>query len=105
LALACNGFSPKNLIAKGGYGEMYRGQWQNQDVAVKLFNVKKNFKAYFKGYVCMYSMQMQTHPIENILDLLAFSHTEEDLCLVHLYMPNGSVSDRLKLKNDTPPLK
>jgi interleukin-1 receptor-associated kinase 1 len=42
---------------------------------------------------------MHTFPAENILLLLAYSFTEDlstEPCLVYQYMPNGSVSDRLK---------
>ena len=35
LAQACNGFHISNQIGKGGFGIVYRGRWNGQDIAVK----------------------------------------------------------------------
>ena len=35
LAKACNGFHISNQIGKGGFGVVYRGRWNGQDIAVK----------------------------------------------------------------------
>jgi serine/threonine protein kinase len=50
---------------------------------------------------------MHNYPAENILPLLAISFTESletDPCLVYQFMPQGSVSDRLKCRGGTRPL-
>ncbi len=50
---------------------------------------------------------LHSYPAENILQLLAVSFDETfktDPCLVYQYMPNGSVADRLRRKNETAPL-
>ncbi|MBW03355.1 Interleukin-1 receptor-associated kinase 4, partial [Eschrichtius robustus] len=41
---------------------------------------------------------------ENLVELLGFSSDGDDLCLVYVYMPNGSLLDRLSCLDDTPPL-
>ena len=35
LAEACNNFSHDNLLGKGGFGEVYIGKWNGQQIAVK----------------------------------------------------------------------
>ena len=35
LAEACNDFHISNQIGKGGFGVVYRGRWNGQDIAVK----------------------------------------------------------------------
>ena len=35
LADACNDFHISNQIGKGGFGVVYRGRWNGQDIAVK----------------------------------------------------------------------
>ena len=35
LAQACNNFHISNQIGKGGFGVVYRGRWNGQDIAVK----------------------------------------------------------------------
>lgn len=50
---------------------------------------------------------LHNYPAENVLPLLAFSFVESmetDPCLVYLYMPNGSVADRLRCRGGTEPL-
>lgn len=113
LALACDGFNrSQNLLGKGGFGEVYRGKWQGQDVAVKRIKEDKRVlhDADYQRYVDQAITELQAlhiYPAENVLPLLAFSYSESmvtDPCLVYLYMPNGSVSDRLKRRGNTAPL-
>ena len=35
LSHACNDFHISNQIGRGGFGEVYRGRWNGQDIAVK----------------------------------------------------------------------
>ena len=50
---------------------------------------------------------MHQFPCRFILPLMGMSYSEDmltDACLVYEYMPNGSVSDKLKRKNGSPAL-
>ena len=50
---------------------------------------------------------MHQFPCRFILPLMGMSYSEDmltDPCLVYEYMPNGSVSDKLKRKNGSPAL-
>ena len=42
LESACDGFTSKNLIGKGGFGTVFRGQLRKCDVAVKILNEVNN---------------------------------------------------------------
>ena len=50
---------------------------------------------------------MHQFPCRFILPLMGMSYSDDmltDACLVYEYMPNGSVSDKLKRKNGSPAL-
>eukprot|EP00095_Tigriopus_kingsejongensis_P002451 snap_masked-scaffold380_size190731-processed-gene-0.26 protein:Tk02451 transcript:snap_masked-scaffold380_size190731-processed-gene-0.26-mRNA-1 annotation:"low quality protein: serine threonine-protein kinase pelle-like" len=115
LRLACHGFrrEPGILIGRGGFGEVFRGRWHGQDVAVKRILEEKRHKIGHDAFQkCINQAITELHalhmyPAENILPLLAFSFSASsptDPCLVYQYMPNGSVSDRLKCRDRTAPL-
>lgn len=115
LEQACHGFrrEPGILIGRGGFGEVFRGRWNGQDVAVKrILEEKRKLigDAAFQKCVNQAITELQTlhkYPAENILPLLAYSFSRQsptDPCLVYQYMPNGSVSDRLKCRDGTLPL-
>lgn len=39
--MATNNFSPANIIGRGGYGTVYKGEWKQLQVAVKRLNTEK----------------------------------------------------------------
>ena len=114
LKSACQDFDPeKTRIGRGGFGEVFRGRWNGQDVAVKRILEEKRrsvgndaFKKCVQQTIVELEMLIK-FPAENILPLLAYSFDasfQSDPCLVYQYMSNGSVSDRLKCRQNTAPL-
>ena len=100
------------MIGQGAFGTVYKGNLYDQDIAVKTMlkrNVERHdpqFDKYFNSFLTEMK-QMFKHPGPNILCLMAVSYQEgfsDGICLIYEYMPNGSVADRLKCKNGTPPL-
>ncbi|XP_011366470.1 interleukin-1 receptor-associated kinase 4 isoform X1 [Pteropus medius] len=94
-----------NKIGEGGFGVVYKGYVNNRTVAVKklaamvdisIDELKQQFDQEIKV------MAKCQH--ENLVELLGFSSDGDDLCLVCVYMPNGSLLDRLSCLDDTPPL-
>jgi len=83
------------LVGKGRYGEVWRGQWRGENVAVKIFSTRDE-KSWFRESE-IYQTVMLRH--ENILGFIAADNkdigTWTQLWLVTDYCPNGSLFDYL----------
>ncbi|KAG8510098.1 Interleukin-1 receptor-associated kinase 4, partial [Galemys pyrenaicus] len=94
-----------NKIGEGGFGVVYKGSVNDRTVAVKKLATMvdistEELKQQFDQEIKV--MAKCQH--ENLVELLGFSSDGDDLCLVYVYMPNGSLLDRLSCLDDTPPL-
>ncbi|XP_076907363.1 cysteine-rich receptor-like protein kinase 2 [Bidens hawaiensis] len=89
LQLATNNFSEENLLGKGGFGEVFKAIFEdNEIVAVKKIKVGyAKAKEEFENEVKLVS---NVHH-RNLLRLLGWSSEESNLLLVLEYMPNGSL--------------
>ncbi|XP_028913865.1 interleukin-1 receptor-associated kinase 4 isoform X1 [Ornithorhynchus anatinus] len=94
-----------NKMGEGGFGVVYKGSISNRVVAVKKLaamvdistqELKQQFDQEIK------TMAKCRH--ENLVELIGFSSDGDDLCLVYVYMPNGSLFDRLSCLDGTAPL-
>ncbi|KAJ1258977.1 hypothetical protein BS78_10G117600 [Paspalum vaginatum] len=100
LQSATDNFSSKNILGKGGFGYVYRGQLPDGTlVAVKRLKDGNaaGGEAQFQTEVEMISLALH----RNLLRLYGFCMTATERLLVYPYMSNGSVASRLKGK---PPL-
>ncbi|CAL5054575.1 unnamed protein product [Urochloa decumbens] len=100
LQAATENFSSKNILGKGGFGIVYRGQLPDGTlVAVKRLKDGNaaGGEAQFQTEVEMISLAVH----RNLLRLYGFCMTTSERLLVYPYMSNGSVALRLKGK---PPL-
>ncbi|XP_013361141.1 PREDICTED: interleukin-1 receptor-associated kinase 4 isoform X2 [Chinchilla lanigera] len=94
-----------NKMGEGGFGVVYKGCVNDTAVAVKKLAAMvdistEDLKQQFDQEIKV--MAKCQH--ENLVELLGFSSDGDDLCLVYVYMPNGSLLDRLSCLDDTPPL-
>lgn len=94
-----------NKMGEGGFGVVYKGCVNNRTVAVKKLAAMvdistEELKQQFDQEIKV--MAKCQH--ENLVELLGFSSDGDDLCLVYVFMPNGSLLDRLSCLDDTPPL-
>ncbi|XP_036026044.1 interleukin-1 receptor-associated kinase 3 [Onychomys torridus] len=93
------------LIGEGEIFEVYKVEIQNQTYVVKLFKQEKKmqFKKHWKRFLSELDVLLLfRHP--HILELTAYFTEMEKLCLVHPYMSNGTLFDRLQCTDNTAPL-
>ncbi|KAG1327501.1 putative protein NSP-INTERACTING KINASE 1 [Cocos nucifera] len=98
LQIATDNFSSKNILGKGGFGNVYKGQLPDGTlVAVK--RLKDGNAAggeiQFQTEVEMISLAVH----RNLLRLYGFCMTATERLLVYPHMSNGSVASRLKRKS------
>ncbi|KAF5207216.1 Lrr receptor kinase serl2 [Thalictrum thalictroides] len=97
LQIATDNFSSKNMIGKGGFGNVYKGYLPDGTVvAVKRLNDGNAIggEKQFQTEVEMISLAVH----RNLLKLYGFCSTDAERLLVYPYMSNGSVASRLKGK-------
>ena len=88
LKRSCNNFD--TLIGRGGFGEVYKGQRNCNDIAVKLIRGDKRMnKESYRRIINQFISELQkmhSFPAENILLLLCYSFTPDlstEPCLVY----------------------
>ncbi|KAF7695664.1 interleukin-1 receptor-associated kinase 1 [Silurus meridionalis] len=93
-------FSPSRQIGEGGFGHVYHACMRNTDFAVKRLKedshmgwsvVKESFRTEVER------LSQYRHP--NIMDLVGYSIGGGTYCLIYVYMPSGSLEDRLHCGN------
>ncbi|KAJ4957705.1 hypothetical protein NE237_024816 [Protea cynaroides] len=97
LQVATENFSSKNILGKGGFGNVYKGKLTDGTmVAVKrLKDISgTSGESQFKTEVEMISLAVH----RNLLRLLGYCATSNERLLIYPFMSNGSVASRLKGK-------
>ncbi|EDO30434.1 predicted protein [Nematostella vectensis] len=88
--------TPIELIGSGRYGDVYRGQWRGEDVAVKIFSSREECSWFREAQI--YQTVMLRH--ENILGFIAADNKDNgawtQLWLITDYHANGSLYDYLQ---------
>ncbi|XP_022109707.1 TGF-beta receptor type-1-like [Acanthaster planci] len=86
-----------DCIGKGRYGEVYKGRWRGEYVAVKIFSSREE-RSWFREAE-IYQTVMLRH--ENILGFIAADNKDSgmvtQLLLITDYMENGSLFDYLNM--------
>ncbi|XP_023634317.1 cysteine-rich receptor-like protein kinase 26 [Capsella rubella] len=87
---ATNNFSPKNELGEGGFGKVYKGVLNGQEVAVKrLSDNAQQGEIQFKNEVL--SMANLSH--RNLVRLVGFSVENNERALIYEYLPNRSLDN------------
>ncbi|GLT34542.1 hypothetical protein SLA2020_090510 [Shorea laevis] len=97
LQVATNNFSSKNLIGKGGFGNVYKGYLHDGTlVAVKRLKDGNAVGGEIQFQTEVEMISLAVH--RNLLRLYGFCVTATERLLVYPYMSNGSVASCLKAK-------
>ncbi|OWM84693.1 hypothetical protein CDL15_Pgr027480 [Punica granatum] len=97
LQIATNNFSSKNILGKGGFGNVYKGVLPDgTGVAVKRLKDGNAVGGEIQFQTEIEMISLAVH--RNLLRLYGFCITPSDKLLVYPFMSNGSVASRLKGK-------
>ncbi|KAL3510923.1 hypothetical protein ACH5RR_030324 [Cinchona calisaya] len=97
LQAATNNFSSKNILGKGGFGNVYKGYLQDGTiVAVKRLKDGSAVGGDIQFQTEVEMISLAVH--RNLLRLYGFCMTPTERLLVYPFMSNGSVAFRLKAK-------
>ncbi|KAJ0763536.1 putative protein kinase RLK-Pelle-CrRLK1L-1 family [Helianthus annuus] len=93
LSDATNAFSEQNLIAKGGFGKVYRGvSVKHGNMAIKMLDPRRGQGVHeFKTEIALLSVYKH----ENIVSLIGYCDENEQKILVYKYEGNGSLDKHL----------
>ncbi|GMY24500.1 protein NSP-INTERACTING KINASE 1-like [Fagus crenata] len=95
LQIATNNFSSKSILGKGGFGNVYKGVFQDGTVvAVKRLKDGNAIGGEIQFQTEVEMISLAVH--RNLLRLYGFCMTPTERLLVYPYMSNGSVASRLK---------
>ncbi|KAH9288122.1 hypothetical protein KI387_032239, partial [Taxus chinensis] len=86
---ATNHFKDSELLGKGAFGSVYYGILQDQEVAIKRMKATKT-----KEFQVEMKVLCKVHHT-NLVELIGYAATSDELFLVYEYAHNSSVSSRL----------
>ncbi|MQM03723.1 hypothetical protein Taro_036504 [Colocasia esculenta] len=90
LIAATNNFDPVNKLGQGGFGPVYKGTIQGQEIAVKRLsnNSGQGFQEFANEMKLIAKLQHT-----NLVRLLGWCSHEDEKTLIYEYMPNGSLDN------------
>ncbi|KAJ0041303.1 hypothetical protein Pint_26902 [Pistacia integerrima] len=95
LQFVTNNFSKKNIVGRGGYGEVYKGCLADGTlVAVKRLKEEQTVSGESQVQTEVEVISMAVH--RNLVPLRGFCMTSNERLLVYPYMANGSVASCLR---------
>lgn len=105
LVQATGGFAERHKVGEGGFGCVYRARLRNTDYAVK--RLKEDAELDWSSIRSSFLTEVEKlsrfrHP--NIVEFGGFCAERDHFCLVYVFMPNGSLEDRLSGQGGRPPL-
>ncbi|KAJ1095373.1 hypothetical protein NDU88_000538 [Pleurodeles waltl] len=98
-------FSQSQIIGEGGFGHVYKANMRNTDYAVK--KLKKDAELEWSTVKQSFLTEVEKlsglrHP--NIIDLAGYCVENDVYCLVYIFLPSGSLEDRLHCQGRVKPL-
>ncbi|XP_047334814.1 L-type lectin-domain containing receptor kinase IV.1-like [Impatiens glandulifera] len=100
LYFATNGFSDKQLLGRGGFGQVYRGIIPSSKVEIAVKRMSQDSWQGKREFVAeIVSMGRLRH--RNLVQLIGYCRRKKELLLVYEYMPNGSLDKLLYNRQHT----
>ncbi|KAJ0258466.1 L-type lectin-domain containing receptor kinase V.4 [Hirschfeldia incana] len=94
---ATNGF--KQLLGKGGFGQVFKGTLQGSETKIAVKRVSHNSSQGMREFLAeIATIGRLRHP--NLVRLLGYCRYKEELYLVYDFMPNGSLDRYLYAESD-----
>ncbi|GBP32555.1 hypothetical protein EVAR_23967_1 [Eumeta japonica] len=93
---ATNNWSESNLLGRGGFGQVFKGEWKLLPIAVKRLRG-------VDGKELIRELCLNQYRHDNILPLYGYSLGGPEACLVYQLMTGGSLEQRLR-RSRHPPL-
>lgn len=106
LVRATENWRPENKLGNGGFGEVFKGEWKQLEVAIKAMNYihKHNDKTQIHLQQSYNELKyLNTIRHDNILALYGYSINGEKPCLVYQLMKGGSLDSRLRVHKSKQP--
>ncbi|CAA2966109.1 BRASSINOSTEROID INSENSITIVE 1-associated receptor kinase 1-like [Olea europaea subsp. europaea] len=102
LQVATDNFSNKNVLGRGGFGKVYKGQLADGSlVAVKRLKDERTQGGELQFQTEVEMISIAVH--RNLLRLRGFCMTPTERMLVYPYMANGSVASCLRERSESQP--
>ncbi|AEE79960.1 Concanavalin A-like lectin protein kinase family protein [Arabidopsis thaliana] len=96
---ATKGFKEKQLLGKGGFGQVYKGMLPGSDAEIAVKRTSHDSRQGMSEFLAEIStIGRLRHP--NLVRLLGYCKHKENLYLVYDFMPNGSL-DRCLTRSNT----
>ncbi|KAJ7548575.1 hypothetical protein O6H91_07G017700 [Diphasiastrum complanatum] len=89
ICVATEDFRETNMIGQGAYSSVFRGNLQDQEVAIKRMKATKS-----KEFLAELKVLSRVHHT-NLVELIGYATSEEELFLVYEYAENGALSKHL----------
>ncbi|KAL2512520.1 ACT-like protein tyrosine kinase family protein [Abeliophyllum distichum] len=90
----------ENKVASGSYGDLYKGKYCSQEVAIKILKAERSNSELQKEFAQeVYIMRKVRH--KNVVQFIGACTRHPNLCIVTEYMSGGSVYDYLHKQKGT----
>ncbi|CAL4905239.1 unnamed protein product [Urochloa decumbens] len=100
LAIATDDFSDEQKLGQGGFGSVYKGFLESENLQVAIKRVSRSSKQGRKEYVSEVKIISRLRH-RNLVQLIGWCHDGGELLLVYELMPNGSLDTHLYKAHNT----
>ena len=106
---ATNGWAKENILGKGGFGTVYKGEWKLTMVAIKKLEYLESRGGSSKDHLIHESSLNELRLLnscrhDNVLAVYGYALKDDTCIVVYQLMTGGSLEERLKMRSGFEPL-